>query len=169
MQWLGHNLTLKISNYHVRLYLGMWKKTVNMITVINFTIGHYWVHFSLYFKVSLYTSSLLWISVFNHIEIRIINIKILHLDSLWKRDWGELGNGLLGINGWQQIICMPLSSLKWIQTTFILVSTGALHAVQFVAKFKTCKKIKDGCFKFQKHLAKCQGVGWYPYPCQMHC
>ena len=26
----------------------------------------------------------------------IIITKVLHLDSLWKRDWGELGNGLLG-------------------------------------------------------------------------
>ena len=33
-------------------------------------IGHFWVDFSLYFKASLHTKSLLWISVFIHIEIK---------------------------------------------------------------------------------------------------
>ena len=33
-------------------------------------IGHLWVHFSLFLKASLLVKSLLWISVFIHIEIR---------------------------------------------------------------------------------------------------
>ena len=57
-------------------------------------IGHFRVHNSLHFKESLSTKSLLWKSVFIHIEIRT-NYHNKNFDSLWKRDPGELGNGLL--------------------------------------------------------------------------
>ena len=54
-------------------------------------------HLSLRFKARLSAKSLLWKSVFIHIEIETIFIitKVPHLDSLWRRDWGELGNGPL--------------------------------------------------------------------------
>ena len=57
--------------------------------------GHFRVHFSLHFKARLSAKTLLWKSVFIHIEIGTNHHKISHLASLWKRDWGELGNGLL--------------------------------------------------------------------------
>ena len=63
---------------------------------IDKTIGHFWVHLSFHFKARLSAKSLLWKSVFIHIEIGTnYHNKNSHLDSLWKRDWGELGNGLL--------------------------------------------------------------------------
>lgn len=54
-------------------------------------IGHFRIHFSLYFQASLRANSLLWISVVIHIETRTNDRnKHLHLDSLWKRDCEEL-------------------------------------------------------------------------------
>ena len=56
-------------------------------------IGYFRVHFSLYFEARLRTTSLLWISVFIHIEIGTNNHNKSF--SLWQKDWGERGNGLL--------------------------------------------------------------------------
>ena len=62
----------------------------------NRVIGHFRVHLNLHFKARLSAKSLLWKSVLFILKLELITItKISHLDSLWKRDWGELGNGLL--------------------------------------------------------------------------
>ena len=65
--------------------------------------GHVRVHFSLYLKTSLLTKSRSWLSICNLIEIQKISL----LDSLWKRDLGEFGNGLSFVNSsklpWQMI------------------------------------------------------------------
>ena len=54
-------------------------------------IGHFWVHFSLYFKASLsHEYQFSFILKFEPITVT----KISYLGSLWKWDWGELGSGL---------------------------------------------------------------------------
>ena len=60
------------------------------VSGLDSSIGRFRVHISLYFKASLRAKSLLWKSVFIHIEIRTT-----YWDWLWERDYGELGNGLL--------------------------------------------------------------------------
>ena len=65
------------------------------VHVILCKIGHFRVQLTLNFKARLSAKPLLWKAVFIHIEIGLIIItKISLLDSLWKRDWVELGNGL---------------------------------------------------------------------------
>ena len=59
----------------------------------SFQIGHFRVHFSLCFKAKLSVRSLLWRSVFIYIETGA-NYPNKNF-ALWKRDWGELGSGLL--------------------------------------------------------------------------
>ena len=60
-----------------------------------FKIGHFRVHLSLHLKTRLSVKS--YENHFSFIlKLELITItKISHLDPLWKRDWGELGNGLL--------------------------------------------------------------------------
>ena len=57
-----------------------------------FAVGHFWVHLSLHFKVRLSLCHENQFSFILKLELIIIT-KISHLDSLWKRDYGKLGNG----------------------------------------------------------------------------
>ena len=62
------------------------------------TIGHFRVRLSLHFKARLSAKSLLWKSVFIHIEIGTnYHNKNFALRLALKRDLGELGNGLFQI------------------------------------------------------------------------
>ena len=81
------------------LYLGCLCKNIRGWTPchnqIAFRIGHLRVHLSLHFKARL-VGSLCYEKQFSSIlklELIIIT-KVSQLDSLWKRDWRELGNGL---------------------------------------------------------------------------
>ena len=81
-------------------------------------IDHFRVHISLYFKARLSVKSLLWKSVFIHIEIGTnYHNKILHLDSLWRRDLGKLGNGVLSrlysSEKFPVAVCMGSFCMEW--------------------------------------------------------
>ena len=63
-----------------------------IIRVIEVSIGHFRVHFILFFKASRspksYENEFLFIC-----RVKVITItNLLHLNSLWKRGWHELGN-----------------------------------------------------------------------------
>ena len=77
----------------------------------NLRISHFRDHLSLHFKARLSAKSLLWKSVSIHIEIGTYyhNTKISQ-DSLWKRDRGELGNGLLN---YTQTLTLMLPIIHW--------------------------------------------------------
>ena len=65
----------------------------NSMMLPHYLIDHFGIHFSLHFKASLLCYEYQF-SFILKLEL-ITTTKISHLDSLSKRDWGELGNGLV--------------------------------------------------------------------------
>lgn len=57
--------------------------------------------------------SLLWMSVFIHIEIELIRVtKNLHLDTLGQRDWGELRNEQFGLLKYSTVLKKVLHAVS---------------------------------------------------------
>lgn len=99
---IGINIGSRQNN---NIIIAIWSIHQNVGTLGNFhnihkefwlIIGRLQVNISIYVKASLpvCAKSLLWISLFIHIEIgtNITKTTILHLDWLWMRDWGEEGS-----------------------------------------------------------------------------
>ena len=87
-QWSFWKISDSVSCKKVSVCRGEIKPLCLLFWVVS-GIGHFQLHLSLYFKASLYAKSLLWISVFIHIEIRTSHHNkyfALTVDALWKRD-----------------------------------------------------------------------------------
>ena len=105
----------------------------------------------------------------------IIMTKISHLDSLWKRDWGEFGNGLLiGIyrTSWitkpSQYLFVTKDGLSF-QIICAAASTGKRNVKSYIKHSKECfirypntSKLvkKNSAVSFFQPISQCLDIWW---------
>ena len=112
-------------------------------------IGPFRVHLSLHFKARLSETSLLWKSVFIHIETGTnYHNKISLLDLLWKRDLGKLGNGLLC-----SLPCKARFSPKCASTHGEIISNSLMRHWAQLFSYVCCRPKWTGILKSLQMLS----------------